>query len=439
MRYNFLVLHDVDNFDATRRTHVDGIKCFERYVPGGHNYLYHRLREPITEVLRKTDFHVVVLTATALAFCRYCRPRELYYRLREAWSFIGDLDAVKLAFPQDDYHQTNDIDALFAAWGMDVIYSVVPRYMNIFYPLSSRSAKMKGVLTGYVDDNSIQSMYQLNKPFEDREFDIVQRVKMHPHFGGHFSKLKGRMADRFAALARQRPGLRTDISTLPNDVLTGDLWLELLGNGRFALGSEGGVSLWDPDGMFLDREREYLAKYPKASFEEVETACFPGEDGRYVFSTVSPRLFECAMMGCCQILIEGEYLGLLKPWEHFIPVQEDLSDVEEALDATADVSAAKYRIAACYQTLIENPALRYGALVREVMEDVERLAVGRGFRETSPLLFREMVAKHSGELSRMPSVMVFRTWTRIPPSLRRMIPSSIRKIALKVLQSSDTN
>ena len=384
--------------------------------------------------MRTFDFHVVILDTTALSYCRYCRPRDIYSRIREEWSFISDLDAVKLAFPQDDYHQTNDVDALFDALCVDVIYSVEPNYMRMFYPRSGQSAEMKGVLTGYVDDNSVQSMTRLSRPFDDREFDIVQRVKMHPYFGGHFSQVKGRMAIRFEELASTRPLIKTNISTLPTDVFTGDHWLAFLGNGRFALGSEGGVSLWDPDGIFLDREREYLNQYPGASFTEVEAACFPGEDGRYVFSTVSPRLFECAMMGCSQILIEGEYLGLLHPWEHFIPVRQDLNDVADAIDATADLGAAKRRIDACFETLVQNPSLRYSTLVEEVMDDVDRLADGRGFRESSPSRFHDTVARHRAELRRKPSVMILRTWSRIPVPLRRMIPSSLTTLARKVLR-----
>ena len=379
------------------------------------------------------DFHVVILTTTAIAFCRYCRPREIYFKTRDAWSYLRELDAVRLAFPQDDYHQSNDIDALFKEWGIEVIYTVLPDHVDMFYPLSSQSAQVKGVLTGYVDDNSILSVEPLSRPFDDRKFDLVQRVKMHPFFGGNFSQIKGRMADRFLEISKNRSSLTVNISTSPNDVLTGNRWLELLGNGRFALGSEGGVSLWDPDGVYFDRERKYLEQYPDASFEDVEGACFPGEDGRYTFSTISPRLFESAMMGCSQILVEGEYLGLLQPWDHFIPVRHDLQDVDDALEATKDVSAAKRRVGSCYDTLIDCPSLRYTSLVTEVIEDIHRLALGRAFDETLPQRFKESVAAHRLELARTPSVMVLRAWTRIPPRLRCLVPPSIRKVAHKVL------
>ena len=300
MRYNFLVLHEVGRFDSALKTHVNHITCFERYSPVGHNYFYHRLTEPATDALRKTRFHVVVLDTTALSACRYVHPREIYFRIREAWAFLGELDAVKIAFPQDDYHRTNEIDALLDEWGVDVIYTVLPKYPEMMYPRSGRRALLKRALTGYVDDDSIFHARRYAKAFEQREFDIGQRVKRHPPFGGRYSLQKSNMADRFAELGKIRGGLRINISTRPQDVLAGDTWLEFLGNSRFALGCEGGVSLWDPDGVFHDRSIEYLKVEPEATFEEVEAACFPDEDGRHVFSAVSPRLFESTMMGCSQ-------------------------------------------------------------------------------------------------------------------------------------------
>ena len=396
MRYNFLILHGTGGSRPARITTINHLKFLERYAPGGHNFLYHRWDEPITGTLRKTDIHVFVLTSSALN-ARRRRPRERYYRSRDAWSFVADLDAVKLAFPQDDYDHTNDLDVLFNGWGVDIVYSIVPEHMEMLYPLSRGSADLKGVLTGYVDDDSIESTARFNKHFGDRGVDIFQRVRMHLPSGGSHSQIKGRMTNRFLELGERR-GLRMDISTRPEDVLYGDRWLENLGNSRFALGCEGGVSLWDPDGTYRDLVLEYVKEHQDASYEEVEAACFPGEDGRYIFSAISPRLFESAIMGCCQILVEGEYLGLLRPWEHYIPVRRDFSNVEDALEATADWDAAKRRVAACYETLVENPSLRYSTLASDVINDVERLSSGRGFQETDTDRFREIVAEHRAEL-----------------------------------------
>ena len=88
------------------------------------------------------------------------------------------------------------------------------------------------------------------------------------------------------------------------------------------------------------------------------------------------------------------------PWDHYIPVREDLSDVEDAVLAMEDIDAAKSRVAACDEAIVENPSLRYSHLAREVMRDVERLAEGRGFRETNVGNFEEAAASHRFECNR---------------------------------------
>ena len=382
MRYNILVLHGHGVYRPPRLSVLNHTGFLERYFPDEHNFLYHRWDEPITNAIRRITFHVVILTTTALRICRH-RPREYYYRIRDSWSFLADIDAIKLAFPQDDYHQTNTLDSLFSGLGVDIIYSTLPKYMDMFYPTSRQNAKLKGVLTGYVDDDAIKSTSQYRMSMEERDFDIFHRVTQYPPFGGYFARLKSQMAHRFREVG-ERAGLRTDISTAVEDQINDERWLQSLGNSRFSLGCESGVSLWDPDGRYVDSVRAYLKEYKHASFEEVRRACFPGEDGRYVFSAVSPRLFESVMMGCSQVLVEGKYLDLLRPWEHYIPVRADMSDVEQAVEAMKDWKSAKRRAILCYENLVDSSLFRYSTFAAEIMKDIDELSSTRCFRPMGP-------------------------------------------------------
>ena len=117
MKYNILILDGQGSFGTERKCTLDYIKFMERYCPGEHNFLYQSMCEPMTEGIFRANFHVVVLTYSALSL-RYLRPRERYYKIRDTWARLADLDAVKLAFPQDDYHNTNELDLLFEGLGV---------------------------------------------------------------------------------------------------------------------------------------------------------------------------------------------------------------------------------------------------------------------------------------------------------------------------------
>jgi hypothetical protein len=248
-----------------------------------------------------------------------------------------------------------------------------------------------------VDDHSLRDIGKFAKPFDQRTIDLGQRVTFYWPRGGRFAQLKGRLA----LAARQealRQGFRVDVSTRDEDRIFGDDWFRFLGDCRFITGCESGVSVWDPDGAIFDRVVDYNELHPDAPFEEVERACFPGEDGKYVFSAISPRLFEAAMTGCCQILVEAPYVGALKPHDHYIPVKADLSNIAEAVAQRRDVAGAQRRAANCYEALIATPAYRYSTLTQRVMGAVEELRSSRQLESMPTREFRRLGARHDGQL-----------------------------------------
>lgn len=436
MRLNFLILHNVANFSRTLRNIADYVLCFERYAPQ-HNYLYHKITEPITDAMRDMPFQVVIIDSSALGIVRY-RPRELWYQEKERWSFIKDIDAVKLAFPQDDYHQSETLDELFFDWSIDHVYPAVPRHHSMLYPRTSRRAHIETALTGYVDDRSIDEFAQFNKPFAERTIDVAQRVTFYSPLGGRLAQLKGRLALAMKEAADEA-GLTTDISARDEDRIFGDDWLRFLGNSRSITGAPSGVSVWDPKGEIHDKVAEFRSAHPDASFEEVEKACFPGQDGLYDFSTVSPRLFEAALMRCGQVLIEADYLGVLEPHRHYVPVKADFSNLQEAVKELQDEAQATRRIAACFDALMMDRRFRYSTFVARVLQDVDATLSRRhltveGFddfdrrRSEHEAQLGEIARRAAARQERSPAVS-----RRVPAALAPFVPVRLWKLAKKLM------
>lgn len=85
-------------------------------------------------------------------------------------------------------------------------------------------------------------------------------------------------------------------------------------------------------GRLLTRARDYnLHEKPDASFADVYELFYANAAREVSGKSVSSRHFEPIGTKTCQILVEGEYNGVLRPGEHYIPVKRDLSDVEEAV------------------------------------------------------------------------------------------------------------
>ncbi|GAA0599811.1 hypothetical protein [Caenispirillum bisanense] len=395
MTMNILVLHNLENLERARRSSAEYIFCFERYAPD-NNFLYHRIVNPITPAIRQTDWDAVILESTALGICTF-RPREKFYEEKRKWSFLADSDAVKIVFPQDDANQSGLMDDWFDEMGGVGLFTVRPEFSSLLYPKTTRHSDVRGVLSGYVDDTSLSQLRSFSKPFAERSCLVGQRVTMYPFRGGRHARIKGEAAEMVKAAAQAR-GLPVDISTDPQDVLYGDDWYSFLGNCKYVVGAEGGLSIWDPYGDICDRIDAYLADHPGASFEEVEAACFPGEDGKHVFPGFTPRILEAAMCGCGQILVEGEYLGVLKPYEHYIPLKKDGSNLDEVFEIIKDEEAAQRRIDATYRILVENPRFRYSHLVNTVFDYIREKRPARRLG-MAPEAFHRMRSLHVAQLT----------------------------------------
>jgi hypothetical protein len=92
---------------------------------------------------------------------------------------------------------------------------------------------------------------------------------------------------------------------------------------------------------------------------------------RTVFSAISPRLFEAALAGTCQILVPGKYLGILKPDEHYIPLAPDCSNIDAVHAQLTDWRSARERAEACRAALLDNERLTYRGFARDLLERIE--------------------------------------------------------------------
>ena len=393
---NILVFHNLEEFGQSRANAIDYLFSFERYA-AQHNYLYHSITFPIVEAIRQFPFDGVIFHSSSLGVVTF-RPRLAFSELKQRLAFLADLPAVKLAFPQDDYNHSDILDEWISELKCNAVFTPILDHHRKLYPRSSQHADFFGVLTGYVDDRRVEEHRRLAKPFRERTRLIVQRVTFYPPRGGRFSRIKGETAEmvKRAAAARGLEGI--DISTAESDVLKGEDWFKVLGDAKFCLGAESGVSLWDPTGEIDDCTTAYLSTHPDATFEEVEAACFAERDGQHVFSAVSPRLFEAALSRCCQILVEGSYVRELKPYEHYIPLTADGSNLDEVFELIGDDRAAERRAAATYAALIENPEYRYSRFVAGVMEYLAKKTQLEPRVTTTDAEFRDLWRTHRRQL-----------------------------------------
>jgi len=169
-------------------------------------------------------------------------------------------------------------------------------------------------------------------------------------------------------------GLNLDIAWTENARIYGDAWNEWVASCKATLASESGSSITDFDGSIERAVRAYLAEHPTAPYEEVEQnvlATFPPSP---VINTTSPRIFEAAALGTAMILFPGEYSGVVEPWEHYIPLEKGLSNLDEVVAAVRDAETLSRLTGDAHRDLIASGRYSYRAFVNGFDEDVANRA-----------------------------------------------------------------
>lgn len=308
---------------------------------------------------------VVVFHTTVLAL-RWHPPTFRWAQRKLAR--LQRLPAVKVAMPQDEFIHTDQLCAFLAAFRVDHVLTCAAEHdwPTIYGPIVGRDVTFTQVLTGYLDPGTVTHIEHLAERSGPRSVDVAYRAWRPESWLGRHGQLKGTIADTFEREAPKH-GLTTDISVRERDTLIGDAWFQLLLRARWTIGVEGGASVIDRDGSLRERTLAYVADHPDAEFADVERACFPGLDGGLRLMAISPRHLEACATRTAQVLVEGEYNGVLKPGTHYLPLKRDLSNISDILSAMAD-DGLRARVAdRAYQDVVESHQFEYGAFAAIVV------------------------------------------------------------------------
>jgi hypothetical protein len=322
-----------------------GVRQHLRLLDGpGTRVLYRNAFDPAPPRLVWTQPDLCVLHTTFLGV-RWNYDFE-EYRRRFAW--IARLDCPKVALPQDEYDHAAVLDEWLLELGATSVYSCFGAdQRRVLYPHLEGRVAFHETLTGFIDERAASGVAGRTVPHSERPFDIVYRAKQLPYWFGSHGQLKHRIAevvqDRAGGL-----GLRTDISTRPEDTVYGDGWLDFLLSGRAVIGAESGSSVLDERGEIQRLISRLLADRPDLTFDEVD-AQMPGGWDSYAFFAISPRHLEAVITKTAQVLVEGRYSGVLEPERHYIPVRRDLANVDEALERLRDVEAVEAMAERAYE------------------------------------------------------------------------------------------
>ncbi len=360
----------------------------------------HDAQFPLPPYMREMDFDVIVLGPTFLC-ARY--HEALFERTKRDFSFIGNSRACKVALPQDDYDCAELLDQWVTDWSIDAVYSVCPTGWDVLYPrYLSRGGSVRLGYTGYVSQKWIDQ-WASPRPAHARAIDVSYRAARLPANFGSLGQLKSEIAARFLTTSQQaKARLTTDISVDSAKTIPGVAWHGFLENSRACLVTPSGSSLLDPRGEYRRRVVRFTAEHPDAPFQDIADACFPGEDGRHVFTAVSPRNIEAALSKTVQIAVPGNYSDLMTS-DHYLPLEPDCSNIADVLRMLADAELLRKVAASCKEAVMSCDRLRAEVIVDEILTFATQVRGLRNERTMDDRQAQSLHERYTREMSRTAS------------------------------------
>ncbi len=341
---------------------ADHLYSFARCADHNCVYLNLAVRRP-PSWLRRVPFDLIIFH-TIFLWQRV--EGEIYERLLSRVAPIRNLSGLKVVLPQDEYLHSEKLCAFILEFDIDVVCSVAPpsEWPKIYEGIGPKT-RITDVLTGYLDEKTLSRIDRIRASVQNRSIDIGYRARRAtPRLGRH-GMLKTRIAEVFKE-AVLGTDLKVDISLRAEDTLYGDDWYRFLLQSKYAIGVEGGASLLDRDGSIRENVEAHLLLHPDATFDELEARYFSGLDGSLQYFALSPRNLEACATGTCQVLVEGEYGGVLKPGLHYIELRRDFSNLDKVITAINDDNERVGITERAYHAVVKSGLYTYSHFVRTI-------------------------------------------------------------------------
>lgn len=316
------------------------------------------------------DFDLEPFDCIVFNYCFWARCLSVSPAFRER---VADFSGLKIAILQDEYEYFLWHEKTLVALGINTIVTCVPEihWRDVFRDDAFRNVTFINALTGYVPDSllNVRALKQL----ADRQWTLGYRSRPVPFSYGRLTQEKLLIGQRMKQICAER-NIPSNIEVTEDSRIYGAAWPEFIGNCKAVLGTESGSNVFDFNGSIKPAIENYLKEQPNADFETVHARFLQGHDEKIHMNQVSPRIFEAIAMHTGLVLFEGNYSGVVRKWEHFIPLKKDFSNVDEVFAALADLDSLKAMTQRAYDEVIGSGKYHFRTFIGNLDAHIEKAA-----------------------------------------------------------------
>ena len=417
---NVLLLCDKPSNSSGASTIIDHISAFENW--SNHKiFVYSKIGE-LALGFDFSRFDVVVLHYSLYL-------PHLSYLSKKSREQIKAFKGLKVAFVQDEYRQINSEIDILSYLDIDVLFTCFREIeaQKIYDRVKLPNLTKYNNLTGYVPDNLLNEQ---NIPLiKDRTIDVGYRARKLPFWLGELSYEKWNIVEKWNLFAL-KDSLRSDVSYLEEDRIYGDNWLDFIKNCKAQLGVESGASVMDFTGEIERNITNHIKKNPNDDFFTVQKLFLKDVEGLYKLNQISPRCFEAIALKTVLILYEGEYSNILQPWEHYIPLKKDFSNISEVVSCLKNNDFLQELADRAYEKIALNPKYSYKTFIKgfdEILQnEFNQRKKLKAIKNYSDYEFFNLIQKKT--FKEFIRLELIKSINKLPPKIRNNIIFTYRKL-----------
>jgi hypothetical protein len=363
---NVLVLYNGQSMFTP--TVQDYLESFRRYSRNNIHFMhvYHDTKLAIS----LEEYDVLIITYS----CRLCYLENMSPNIRKA---IAAFRGLKVAFPQDEYQETNKLRDGLRELGVGLVFTCVPedKIAWVYPPKMFPGTRFRRVLTGYVPQRLAALPRSLVPGTKGRRNWIGYRGRHLGHCWGDLSFYKIEIGRQFKR-ACERRRIPEDIAWTEEARIYQDKWYPFIASCRTTLGTPSGCNTFDWDGSLEREYREIMKQNPEMTYQEYRPR-IAHKEAEIDMGQVSPRMFEAVALGTALVLLDGSYSDVLRPDIDYIRVNKDFSNIDEVLDKISDVKAVQRIADSAYEYAIASGRWSYESFVSKIDDEIDDALGGK--------------------------------------------------------------
>lgn len=368
-RLNVLVLYDsYYRYVGTIRDYLQAFLYYSR-----HRFWFVNATNSAKSLFDLSKFDAVFIHYSV----RLCLKQHIAKDFSDAVQSFGGL---KILCIQDEYDHVEMTRSWIKRLGIHVVFTCVPTRegISIVYPSEQfPHTRFVSVLTGYVAESAMEIPF--GRPLAERKIAIGYRGRALPFYYGDLGHEKLMIGQRAKQLC-EASGVVCDIEWTEDKRIYGRDWYRWLGSCRATLGSESGANVFDWDGTLRERVNRAVTANPNLTYQQARAEFLAPYEGQVQMGQVSPRIFEAIATRTALILFEGEFSGVVRPGEHYIPLKKDFSNFDDVLAKLADDQFIHELTTRAYRDVIGSGKYSYRTFVEMIDRVIsEELPRSRGY------------------------------------------------------------